>query len=151
MDQTPIFGIYNPTSQYIHRPGVYGLLVNQNCQVAVIQKPDGAFFLPGGGLEAHETSVQGLQREIQEELGCAVLTYQYLARAHEYSHSPNDETNYFFLNEFYFIEVDLERVQPAEEDHMVCWIEPCVAREKMMHQSHAWALDLLNAQSPKSK
>ena len=146
MGKIPIFGSYIPTSQYIHRPGVYGILVNQNHQVVVIQKPDGAIFLPGGGLETHETSVQGLRREIQEELGCTVLNQQYLTRANEYSYSLNNKTNYFFLNEFYLIELDLENIQPMEEDNIVYWVDQCFAKENMMHQSHSWALNLLSPQ-----
>ena len=149
MEKIPVFGTYNPEFQYIRRPGVYGIMVNQNHQVVVIQKPDGALFLPGGGLEAYETASQGLRREIQEELGCELLSQKYFQRAHEYSYSSSDSTNYFFLNEFYLITVDPDKIHPTEEDHKVCWVDQRDAKAQMMHKSHAWVLGLFEAQFQK--
>lgn len=82
---------------------------------AVIERPDGSFLLgqrapgtfyagywefPGGKLEAGETAVQALVRELHEELGIEVLRADpWLRREHQYEHA-HVSLNFFRVREW---------------------------------------------------
>jgi 8-oxo-dGTP pyrophosphatase MutT (NUDIX family) len=59
--------------------GVYGIIVKNN-KLALIRKARGGYKgkldLPGGGIEHIETPEQTLKRELLEEIGAEVLTYE---------------------------------------------------------------------------
>ncbi len=50
-----------------------GLLCIQDEKLLVVFKPKiGLYITPGGKIELHETEIECLEREIQEEIGCSV-------------------------------------------------------------------------------
>jgi 8-oxo-dGTP pyrophosphatase MutT (NUDIX family) len=51
-------------------------------QVVVFQIDNGKWELPGGTLEPGEKYMDGLQREVMEELGAKLLTYQLFGQFH---------------------------------------------------------------------
>ena len=53
------------------RPSVYGILIKDNKVLLVKQFGDGYDF-PGGGIDKHETVIDGLKREFWEETGFKV-------------------------------------------------------------------------------
>ena len=55
---------------YVNRYGVYAVIPNKDKdQIILVQAPNGAWFLPGGEIEAGEDHLQALKRELIEELG----------------------------------------------------------------------------------
>src|SRR6266487_1923123 len=61
------------------------------------------WFLPGGRAELHETSIETLMREIQEELGVEVIIERLLyvvENFFEYPHNPHHEIGFYFLISF---------------------------------------------------
>jgi len=52
------------------RPGVYGLILNEQGEVLVVQNTVNYLYeLPGGGVEIHETFSEAVIREVWEETG----------------------------------------------------------------------------------
>ncbi|MFA6249917.1 MAG: NUDIX hydrolase [Candidatus Shapirobacteria bacterium] len=47
-------------------------LIYKNNKILLIKEADGRWELPGGGLEVGETFVEGLRREIKEEIGVGI-------------------------------------------------------------------------------
>jgi 8-oxo-dGTP diphosphatase len=64
----PEFGERIEGRTYVSRPGAYALITDLRDLVGVIRSR-GAYFLPGGGIEAGETAEDALLRELREELG----------------------------------------------------------------------------------
>ncbi len=57
-------------------------------QVVVFQIENGKWELPGGTLEVGEEYMDGLQREVMEELGAELLSYQVFGQFHCMSSAP---------------------------------------------------------------
>ena len=56
-----------------------GLLVIRDGKLLLVRKRGGTLFiLPGGKPEGDENDTEALKREIREELGCSMVTFQYL-------------------------------------------------------------------------
>jgi 8-oxo-dGTP diphosphatase len=56
----PVFGTKLPGASYRLRPGVYALVFDELGRVALVHE-EGEWYLPGGGIEAGETSEQALE------------------------------------------------------------------------------------------
>ena len=66
---------------YVNRYGVYAVIPNKDKdQIILVQAPNGAWFLPGGEIEAGEDHLQALKRELIEELGFTAILGQYMAK-----------------------------------------------------------------------
>jgi 8-oxo-dGTP diphosphatase len=67
----PSFGERKPGLDYVDRPGAYGIALDAEGRVLVVE--DGPrLALPGGGIEPGETAEAALHREVGEETGLAI-------------------------------------------------------------------------------
>lgn len=66
----PIFGEKKQFADYQTRYAAY-IVIERDQQIAVIEAPNGAFFLPGGEIEGDETKEEAIVRELVEEMGIA--------------------------------------------------------------------------------
>ena len=81
----PTFGSKLDHKQYQARYGVYGIVSrHNNSEICLVQAPNGAYFLPGGEIEAGEDHKKALVRELHEELGAQAKLGKYLGQADEY-------------------------------------------------------------------
>ena len=80
----PVFGEKEQSAEYLNRYAAY-IIVEKNNEIALIEAPNGAFFLPGGEIEGQETKKEALRRELIEEMGIAAEIDIYLGEADEYS------------------------------------------------------------------
>jgi 8-oxo-dGTP pyrophosphatase MutT (NUDIX family) len=61
--------IHDPT----HRVGAFAIIRDGDGRVLISRRTDSGWFnLPGGGVEPHESAVEGLVREVREETGLDV-------------------------------------------------------------------------------
>lgn len=137
----PVFGEKEAEKKYKARYAAYAILMNEEKEIALVQAPNGAYFLPGGEIEGHETKEETIEREMLEELGFEVVLSEYLGQADEYFYSRHRET--FFYNPGYFYSTkSWEKVsEPLEEGNNSSWEQPAKAIALLKRGSHKWAVE----------
>lgn len=142
MTEIPFFGEKLASATYVERLGVYGIIArHDNQEICLIQAPNGAFFLPGGGIEAGENQVQALQRELIEELGVHAAVGLYLGQADEYFYSSHRDT-YYHNPAFIYETVDVKFDQaPLEDFNGIFWFDVATAIDKLKRGSHKWGVE----------
>ncbi|MGL9747271.1 NUDIX hydrolase [Enterococcus sp. DIV0170] len=136
----PVFGVKEAEKDYQARYAAYAILMNEDEKIALIQAPNGAYFLPGGEIEGNETKEEAIEREMMEELGFEVDLSDYLGQADEYFYSRHRGT--FFYNPGYFYATkNWKQVSaPLEEGNNSSWESPQTAIELLKRGSHKWAV-----------
>ncbi|QTM98973.1 NUDIX domain-containing protein [Sediminibacillus dalangtanensis] len=134
------FGRKERDKQYHFRPGVYGLLINEENSLAVIETEDGKFFLPGGGIEAGETHQECLKREAIEEMGMEIEVGPFIGSARQYFYSTNQYK--YMLSEGHFYLCYQARLlgEPSEPGHYLRWFSLAKATEHLFHEYQVWAV-----------
>lgn len=137
----PVFGEKEAEKNYQARYAAYAILMNDEEKIALVQAPNGAYFLPGGEIEGNETKEEAIEREMLEELGFEVVLSEYLGQADEYFYSRHRAT--FFYNPGYFYSTkSWEKVsEPLEEGNNSSWEPPAQAIELLKRGSHKWAVE----------
>lgn len=97
--------------------GAYGFIIKNDC-VALIKKARGGYTglldIPGGGIEHIETPVEALKRELMEEAGVTVKTYQLLtatSRTFTWMMKKDLEEDLHHIGILYQVEVEEENVK----------------------------------------
>ena len=89
----PVFGEKVEGVDYQARYGVYAVIPNpEQTEIILVQAPNGAWFLPGGEIEAGEDHQSALERELLEELGFTASIGQYFGQADEYFYSRHRDS-----------------------------------------------------------
>ncbi|MGG4166410.1 NUDIX domain-containing protein [Rossellomorea vietnamensis] len=113
------FGKKEEGKEYIIRPAVYCVSFNNNNKVAIIQTSDGKYFLPGGGLEDHETREECLKREALEEMGVDIEVGNFIGCCNRYFYSTNEFKYYLSEGHFYICNIGKRISDPVENDHFL--------------------------------
>ena len=97
--------------------GAYGFIIKNDC-IALIKKARGGYTglldIPGGGIEHIETPVEALKRELMEEAGVTVKTYQLLTvTSRTFTWNVNDslDEDLHHICILYHLEVEEENVK----------------------------------------
>ncbi|MBY5033693.1 NUDIX hydrolase [Streptococcus gallolyticus] len=138
----PTFGKKQEGVSYVNRYGVYAVIPDKSqTKIILVQAPNGAWFLPGGEIEAEEDSIQALERELMEELGFTARLGQYYGQADEYFYSRHRDTYYY--NPAYIYEVtDFTQVdKPLEDFNNLAWFPVDEAIDKLKRGSHKWGIE----------
>lgn len=137
----PIFGVKEDSKEYKARYGAYVIVDrNEGSEVILVQAPNGAFFLPGGEIEAGEDHKMAIDREMLEELGFKVALGEYLGEAVEYFYSSHRDTNYYHPGYFYTIKSWEAVAAPTEKTNNLQWVTPDDAMLLLKRGSHRWAV-----------
>ncbi|BAV80207.1 hypothetical protein SNAG_1337 [Streptococcus sp. NPS 308] len=138
----PTFGEKEENVTYQHRYGVYAVIPDpEKKQIVLVQAPNGAWFLPGGEIEAGEDHQEALKRELIEELGFTAEIGSYFGQADEYFYSRHRDTYYY--NPAYLYEaISFQKVQkPLEDFNHITWFPIDQAIEKLKRGSHKWGIE----------
>lgn len=141
------FGEKKEGVEYHNRYGVYAVIPNQEKdKLILVQAPNGAWFLPGGEIEAGEDHLSALERELIEELGFSAQIGQYYGQADEYFYSSHRDRH--FYNPAYIYEViSFEQTQkPLEDFNHLAWFPIDEAIEKLKRGSHKWGIKMWKKQ-----
>ncbi|WLR57579.1 NUDIX domain-containing protein [Mesobacillus subterraneus] len=135
------FGEFELGISYTSRPGVYGIILNENKNwIALIQTSDGKYFLPGGGMEGSESHGECLVREGMEEMGKLLEIGEWIGNAQRYFYSDKDSQYYLGKGYFYRAEIVGDSGEPVEADHQLRWVETGIAVKMLFHEHQSWAL-----------
>lgn len=136
------FGQREEQAVYKNRYGVYAVIPNKDkTQIILVQAPNGAWFLPGGEIEAGENHLKALARELIEELGFTATIGTYYGQADEYFYSRHRDT--YFYNPAYIYEVTdfVESQKPLEDFNHIAWFDITTAKDKLKRGSHKWGIE----------
>jgi 8-oxo-dGTP diphosphatase len=135
------FGEIELGVSYTLRPGVYGIIFNeQKNLIALIETDDAKYFLPGGGLEGSESHKECLVREGIEEMGSLLEIGEWIGKARRYFYSQKDSEYYLGEGHFYFAKIAGEAGEPVEADHQLRWVETVAAVQILFHEHQSWAV-----------
>ena len=136
------FGEKKQDVTYVNRYGVYAVIPNKDQdQIILVQAPNGAWFLPGGEIEAGEDHLQALKRELIEELGFTAVLGQYYGQADEYFYSSHRDTYYYNPAYIYEVVDYTEAQKPLEDFNNLAWFPVDEAIEKLKRGSHKWGIE----------
>ena len=108
--------------QYVRRPGAYGIIRNDDNQIAVA-KVDTRYFLPGGGVEGGESLEECLKRECLEEIGAEISVLDNFARGNCYFYSTTRNAHMESLGHFFTCQIDKILDIESEESHELVWLD----------------------------
>lgn len=138
----PTFGEKKQDVTYVNRYGVYAVIPNkEQDQIILVQAPNGAWFLPGGEIEAGEDHLQALKRELIEELGFTAILGQYYGQADEYFYSSHRDTYYYNPAYIYEVVDYTDAQKPLEDFNNLAWFPVEAAIEKLKRGSHKWGIE----------
>lgn len=131
-----VFGVQQPGVRYTLRRAAYAVILDERLRVACVQEESGR-FLPGGGLEAGETDLEAVHREVLEECGRSVDVIRTLGRVVQFFVSPRGEPYQlhaaFFAGRFGPVAI------PQAADAVEWW--PAVPEPPaFFHACHGWAV-----------
>jgi 8-oxo-dGTP diphosphatase len=138
--ETPVFGTQTEGKLYFRRPSAYALVRNALGQWAVVRTPQGC-YLPGGGMEPHETPQETVIREAREECGFILKPGATTARAIQFCYSEEERKHFEKICEFMDAEL-IDTVAPTEHDHELVWMGLEQALEALLHEAHRWAVEV---------
>ncbi|MDO8427749.1 MAG: NUDIX domain-containing protein [Candidatus Diapherotrites archaeon] len=103
---------------YNLRKAARAVLVDSKKQIALLHVAHHNFWkLPGGGIEQNETILEGLVREVREEVGCGISKIKELGETLEFRNQTNTvQVSYCFLGKASkpFTELHLEDDELAD-------------------------------------
>ena len=138
----PVFGEKVVGVDYQARYGVYAVIPNpEQTEIILVQAPNGAWFLPGGEIEAGENHLAALERELLEELGFTAIIGQYYGQADEYFYSRHRDTHYYNPAYLYEVTSFTQIGQPLEDFNHLAWFPIDQAIDKLKRGSHKWGIE----------
>ncbi len=135
----PIFGQVENGIQYEERPGAYAFLLNEKNHLAIIETSFG-FFLPGGGIDPGETELEGLRRELFEEIGHRLLTAKLVTRATQFHRSEYYKKHFKKIGLFYLVATEAPVKSTLQDEHLLHWLPQEKAARMLSQEFQRWAV-----------
>lgn len=114
--------------QYRARPGVYAILARADAILLTHQQhPEPEFQLPGGGIDADESPIQALHREVLEETGWRIAAPRRLGAFRRFTYMPEYDIWAEKLCNIYLAHPVRAHGPPVETGHSAVWASPQAA------------------------
>ena len=113
----------DPKQYYRPRAGAYAIIDAGDGILATFQEdPDPEFQLPGGGIDAGETAIQALHREVLEETGYRIHGIRRLGMFHRHTFMP--DYGYYAHKQCHIFYAQLGRRigEPTEAGHSAIFL-----------------------------
>jgi len=119
-----------PGRSYRLRPGAYAILLRgQEVLLTHQQQPRSEFQLPGGGIDAGESPLQALHREVFEETGWNIAAPRRLGAFRSFTFMPEYDIWAEKLCHIYLARPVRRHGPPQEAGHTAVWVSPTVAAD----------------------
>ena len=130
--------------EYRKRPGAYAIIVNKNDdKIGIVKKiiDEGVenFYL-GGGIEAGETKLEALKREMIEEAGYSIKNIKEFEEVGQFIFTE-DHGYIEVIASVYIAEFDKKVAEPIEKDHTVLWVKPEEYVSKMFREWQRYIME----------
>ena len=130
--------------EYRKRPGAYAIIVNKNDdKIGIVKKiiDEGVenFYL-GGGIEAGETKLEALKREMIEEAGYSIKNIKEFEEVGQFIFTE-DHGYIEVIASVYIAEFDKKVAEPIEKDHTVLWVKPEEYASKMFREWQRYIME----------
>ena len=117
-----------PGTCYRRRQGAYGVLVRDGLMLLTFQQaPVPEYQLPGGGVDAGESAIAALHREVFEETGWGIATPRHLCDYRRFCWMPDYNFHAEKLCMIWQARPTLQRGDPSEPGHSAHWVTPARA------------------------
>ncbi|MGR3662034.1 MAG: NUDIX hydrolase [Paracoccaceae bacterium] len=116
--------------KYILRPGAYAILVRGNAMLVTHQaEPAPEFQLPGGGIDAGESSIQALHREVFEETGWSIKAPRKVGAFRRFVYMPEYDMWAEKVAHVFLATPVRSHGEPTEVGHRAVWMSAEMAVE----------------------
>ena len=138
----PRFGqIPDRQTSYRRRPGAYAILTRGGRVLLTHQAaPEPEFQLPGGGIDAGESPLAALHREVAEETGWTIGGARFLGSYRRFCHMPEYDLQAEKLCQIWHARPILQRSMPSEPGHSAHWVAPAEALRLLVDPGSRHAL-----------
>ncbi|MDO8451808.1 MAG: NUDIX domain-containing protein [bacterium] len=136
------FGTCESGVEYPERLGAYGIAIRG--EEILIEKARLGYFLPGGGTNEGESIEGALKREMREETGYELDSFQFIGSATEYRNGPEKGFRQKKVGHFFTVELG-KKGEPTYPDGHIALVEWTAIPEVLDHlllDSQKWAIEL---------
>lgn len=120
---------------YKMRHGAYAILpLRRNLLLTHQDKPTPEFQLPGGGIDAGESPLQALHREVFEETGWRIAAARRLGAFRRFTYMPQYGLWAEKLCHIYLARPARALGPPTEAGHMAVWMKPSEAANRLANE-----------------
>lgn len=123
-----------PGQKYIRRMGAYAILPNRNDLLLTCQNdPDPDLQLPGGGIDAGESPIAALHREVFEETGWSISNPHRIGAFRRFVFMPEYDLWAEKICLIYIAQPVLRRGPPTEDGHVAVWMSAGKAATELLN------------------
>jgi 8-oxo-dGTP diphosphatase len=128
---------------YEKRRAVYGIIFNNNNEIAIIDIDSFGYNLPGGKIEENEDSKTALIREMEEETGFSIKELEYIEELGSYHKVVVRGKKIFCecIADFYKAKIDQFKTEKIEKSHHLIWMKPEDIKGKMYFEFHNYIIE----------
>lgn len=127
--------------EYKERKTVYGLISNNDGNIAIVIEHKDMYNMIGGKIEEGENAEEALIREAKEEIGCELKNIKYLNNLGCYHYLDFLDKYELAIMDFYSANIGEKICEPVEKNIELVWAKPEDVVDKMYFKYHRHFLE----------